>query len=80
MLASDGPPLEHEAFVRDYGLDRFPYVLSTELGLAPVASRPLGWIDGVTIAGGVAILAATYGSINQLIANAPELARLRERA
>ena len=49
-------------------------------GLAPVASRPLGWIDVVTIAGGVAVLAATYGSVNQLIANAPELARLRERA
>ncbi len=34
VLASDGPPPEHEAFVRDYGLERFPYVLSTELGLA----------------------------------------------
>ncbi len=49
-------------------------------GLAPVTSRPLGWIDLVTIAGGVAVLAATYGSVNQLIGNAPELARLRERA
>ncbi len=49
-------------------------------GLAPVASRPLGWIDLVTIAGAVAVLAATYGSVNQLIASAPEHARLRDRA
>jgi methylamine dehydrogenase accessory protein MauD len=34
MLASDGVPKEHEAFVRDYELQRFPYLLSTELGLA----------------------------------------------
>lgn len=34
VLASDGPRAEHEAFVRDRGLEAFPYVLSLELGLA----------------------------------------------
>lgn len=32
ILASDGPPAAHEAFVRDKALTRFPYVLSEELG------------------------------------------------
>lgn len=32
VLASDGPPEEHRAFVAEHGLDRFPYVLSAELG------------------------------------------------
>jgi methylamine dehydrogenase accessory protein MauD len=32
-LASDGPRAEHEAFVKDRRLERFPYLLSTELGL-----------------------------------------------
>ncbi len=34
LLASDGPRAEHEAFVREHGLERFPYLLSTELGVA----------------------------------------------
>ena len=34
VLASDGPRAEHEAFVREHGLERLGYVLSTELGLA----------------------------------------------
>ena len=33
VLASDGPRAEHEAFVHRHGLDAFPYLLSTELGL-----------------------------------------------
>jgi methylamine dehydrogenase accessory protein MauD len=32
VLASDGPPEEHETFVREQGLERFPYVLSPVLG------------------------------------------------
>ncbi len=32
VLASDGPPEEHRAFVEEHGLERFPYVLSAELG------------------------------------------------
>ncbi len=34
LLASDGPREEHEAFAREHGLERFPYLLSAELGLA----------------------------------------------
>jgi methylamine dehydrogenase accessory protein MauD len=34
VLASDGPQLEHETFVREYDLQQFPYLLSTALGLA----------------------------------------------
>lgn len=34
VLASDGPRAEHEAYVREYGLERYGYVLSTALGLA----------------------------------------------
>lgn len=34
VLASDGDPVRQHAFVRHYGLEEFPYVLSTELGLA----------------------------------------------
>ncbi|MDJ0868723.1 MAG: methylamine dehydrogenase accessory protein MauD [Myxococcota bacterium] len=34
VVASDGKRDEHEAFVRDHDLLRFPYVLSTELGMA----------------------------------------------
>ncbi|MEN8161771.1 MAG: redoxin domain-containing protein, partial [Myxococcota bacterium] len=33
-LASDGPREEHEAFVREHGLDALPYLLSERLGLA----------------------------------------------
>ncbi len=39
LLASDGPPEEHTAFVREHDLGRFPYVLSTELGLAWQVAR-----------------------------------------
>jgi methylamine dehydrogenase accessory protein MauD len=34
VLASDGPRPEHEAFVKDRGLEQFPYLVSAELGLA----------------------------------------------
>jgi methylamine dehydrogenase accessory protein MauD len=33
LLSSDGERKEHESFVRDYRLEKFPYFLSTELGL-----------------------------------------------
>ena len=33
MLASDGARKEHEAFVSEYRLQQFPYLLSSELGL-----------------------------------------------
>jgi hypothetical protein len=47
--------------------------------LVPVRPRSLLWVDFVTIVGGVAVLAATFASVNHLIANAPSLARLRGR-
>ncbi|MDG2308427.1 MAG: methylamine dehydrogenase accessory protein MauD [Candidatus Binatia bacterium] len=41
MLASDGPIEEHRSFVQKHALDRFPYILSTELGRAfQVAKLP----------------------------------------
>jgi methylamine dehydrogenase accessory protein MauD len=33
VLASDGLKKEHEAFVEEYHLERFPYLLSAELGI-----------------------------------------------
>jgi methylamine dehydrogenase accessory protein MauD len=39
VLASDGPRAEHEAFVAAHRLARFPYLLSTELGLAYQVSK-----------------------------------------
>lgn len=39
VVASDGPREEHEAFVARHALDRYPYVLSTELGLAYQVGR-----------------------------------------
>jgi methylamine dehydrogenase accessory protein MauD len=43
VVASDGPRAEHEAFVREQRLERFGYLLSTELGLAyGVAKLPYG--------------------------------------
>ncbi len=48
VFASDGPGNEHEAFVREHDLEGYPYVLSTELGLAyQVAKLPYAvLIDG----------------------------------
>ena len=34
VLASDGDPAQHRDFIRSKGLEDFPYVLSTELGMA----------------------------------------------
>jgi len=45
----------------------------------PATSRPLTWIDGLTIAGAVAALALLYGAVDGLLAHAPALARLRAR-
>jgi methylamine dehydrogenase accessory protein MauD len=39
VLASDGSPEAHHEFVRTNGLSRFPYVLSSSLGLAYHVSR-----------------------------------------
>ena len=39
VLASDGAALDHLGFVRQYGLEAMPYVLSTELGMGFRVSR-----------------------------------------
>lgn len=39
VLASDGPPAEHERFVARAGLERFVYVLSAPLGVAHKVSK-----------------------------------------
>ncbi len=48
-------------------------------GLAPVHARPLLWLDGMTVAAATAALAALYGAVDRMTANAPGLARLRVR-
>ena len=45
-----------------------------------VTYRAFVWLDAFTIGAGVAVLALAYASANHLIANAPELARLRHSA
>jgi methylamine dehydrogenase accessory protein MauD len=42
VLASDGPAEEHLAFVREHRLERFPYVLSPEIGITHRVGR-LPW-------------------------------------
>lgn len=49
-------------------------------GLAPVASRPMTWVDAITIPGMTLLLAAVYAAVDGLIANAPGFARLRGAA
>jgi methylamine dehydrogenase accessory protein MauD len=50
LLASDGPRREHEAFVRDHGLEGFPYLVSADLGLAYGVAR-LPWAVLIDAAG-----------------------------
>ena len=45
--------------------------------LLPVHSREFLWLDSVSIIFAVGALAAVYATVNRLIANVPELARLR---
>ena len=57
VLASDGPLEEHRAFRDEHGLDRFPYVLSAELGHAyRVAKLPYAVLldaEGIVRAKGI---------------------------
>jgi len=50
------------------------------VGLAPVRSRPLVWVDALTVVGATATLAVLYASLDGLLAHAPVLARLRGEA
>ena len=46
--------------------------------LTPVGTRPLVWIDALTVSGAVLALAALYLAADRLMALAPAIARLRE--
>ena len=46
-------------------------------GLVPVHPRGLLWVDGLTVAGATAALAAFYAALDRMIVFAPGLARLR---
>jgi hypothetical protein len=48
--------------------------------LAPVTSRPLLWIDHLTVVAATAAFAACWMAADRLVATAPGLARLREAA
>jgi len=41
--------------------------------LAPTTTRPLTWVDTVTVAAGVAVLTLLYRAVDGLLANAPKL-------
>jgi hypothetical protein len=47
-------------------------------GMAPLAARPLLWIDGLTIAAATAALAACWTATDRLLALAPGFGRMRE--
>lgn len=51
VLASDGTREEHEPFVREHGLERYPYVLSTALGVThQIAKLPYAvLLDGAGV-------------------------------
>src|SRR5207253_528566 len=46
-------------------------------GLVPVHQRALLWVDGLTVAGATAALAAFYAALDRVIVFAPGLARLQ---
>ena len=48
--------------------------------LTPVGSRPLVWVDALTVSGAMLALAALYLAADRLMALAPTIARLREAA
>src|SRR5712692_482521 len=46
-------------------------------GLVPVSTRPLSWVDGVTVLGATGTLAALYFAFDRLLMLAPARAMLR---
>ena len=48
--------------------------------LAPLSTRPLVWVDALTVVAATAALAACWMAADRLLATAPGLARLREAA
>jgi methylamine dehydrogenase accessory protein MauD len=87
VLASDGPRAEHEAFARESGLERFPYVLSSALGIAHrVAKLPYAVLldaEGVVRAAGLVNtrehLESLFEASERGVASIQDLARGGER-
>jgi hypothetical protein len=46
-------------------------------GLLPPSARPITWLDAITVAAVTAFAAATYATVDRMIADAPALARVR---
>jgi Methylamine utilisation protein MauE len=46
-------------------------------GLVPLSTRPLSWVDGVTVLGATGTLAALYSAFDRLLMLAPARAMLR---
>jgi len=62
-------------------LARNALLVAMALGcLGGAASRPLVWIDALTVSGGIAMLGATWLAVHRLRANAPISALLRAHA
>lgn len=59
VFASDGVEAEHQRFIAQHGLERFPYLLSTDVGLAyQISKLPYGVLISPT---GVVV---THGLVN----------------
>jgi len=50
------------------------------LALAPSAPRPLNWLDLLTVTFGIPVASGLYLGVNQLLAQAPRISRLRTGA
>ena len=47
------------------------------VGLLPPSPRPITWLDAITIVAATVFAAATYATLDRMIADAPALARVR---
>jgi hypothetical protein len=47
------------------------------VGLLPPSPRPITWLDAITIVAATVFAAATYATVDRMIADAPALARVR---
>ena len=73
-------PAAHQP-LSEWLLVRNAMLVAMALGcLGGAASRPLVWIDALTVSGGIAMLGATWLAVHRLLAYAPATARLRVRA
>ncbi len=73
--AAQRQPIRAALVVRNAGL-----ALAAVAAALPAGDRGLAWLDAVTIAGAVAVLALLYVAADGLLAGAPRLAHLRRLA